>query len=265
MTIAPGRVALVTGGAAGLGLAAAKVLATEGVKVVIADVSAATLETARDGIGGSAIAIVADVRSADDMVQAVDRCVSEFGTLDTLILAAGVLRGGPLNASSEDDWDVTIDVNLKGAWLAARAAGPTLAASRRGRIVAISSDAGRRGFEGSAAYCASKFGLIGLIESLAAELSKDGVTANAVCPIGIPTTEMGRSILARQMATLGKSPDEILAARARGVPLGRNATEADVAGAIAFFVSDEASFLTGLALDVDGGSHLGRGVLIPWR
>jgi NAD(P)-dependent dehydrogenase (short-subunit alcohol dehydrogenase family) len=236
-----------------------------GVRVVIADVALATPDIAADRIAGEAAGVVADVRSEADMEAAVDQCIATFGALDTLILAAGVLSGGSLATSSEADWDLTIDVNLKGAYMAARAATSALSASGRGRIVGISSDAGRRGFAGSAAYCASKFGLIGLIESIAAELSEVGVTANVVCPIGVPTTEMGQAILERQMAALDQTREEILAARARGVPLGRNATEGDVAGAVAFFVSDEAGFLTGVSIDVDGGTHLGRGVLIPWR
>ena len=265
MTIASGRVALVTGGAAGLGLAVARLLSSSGVRLALVDVAADRLELANAAVGGAAATIVGDVRSAEDMTHAVDAALERFGSLDTLVLAAGVIRGGSLVESTEDDWDLTLDVNLKGAYLAARAAAPSLAASGRGRIVGISSDAGRRGFAGAAAYCASKFGLIGLMESLAAELSEVGTTVNTVCPIGIPTTDMGRSILANQVKTLGKTPEEILAARARGVPLGRNATEDDVANAVAFFVSEEASFLTGESLDVDGGTHLGRGVLIPFR
>lgn len=265
MTIASGRVALVTGGAAGLGLAIARVLASNGVRLVLADVAAERLELARAAIGTDTATVIADVRSAQDTTRAVDHAVERFGSLDTLVLAAGVIRGASLDESTEDDWDLTLDVNLKGAYLTARAAAPHLAASGRGRIVGISSDAGRRGFAGAAAYCASKFGLIGLMESLAAELSEVGTTVNTVCPIGIPTTDMGRSILANQMKALGKTPEEILAARARGVPLGRNATEDDVANAVAFFISEEASFLTGESLDVDGGTHLGRGVLIPFR
>ena len=107
------------------------------------------------------------------------------------------------------------------------------------------------------AYCASKFGLVGLTESLAAELAADNVTVNCVCPVGCPTTEMGQLVLRWKTETTGAAPDDITAATARLNPLGRNATEEDVANAVLYFISNEASFLTGVALDVDGGAHLG--------
>ena len=140
-----------------------------------------------------------------------------------------------------------------------QAAAPHLVAAGpgRGRIVAISSDAGRRGFSWIPAYTASKFGLVGLVESVAVELAEHGVTVNAVCPVGAPGTGMGRQVLDWKVGATGKAPDEILAAAARTNPLGRNATEADVAAAVLHFISDEAGFLTGVALDVDGGAHLG--------
>ncbi len=148
-------------------------------------------------------------------------------------------------------------MNLTGAFLVMQAAAPHLIASPAGRIVAISSDAGRRGFPGITAYCASKFGLIGLVESVAMELAPHGVTVNAVCPVGAPTTGMGRQVLDWKIQATGRTPDEILAAAARTNPLGRNATEADVTAAVRFLVSDAAEFLTGLSLDIDGGAHLG--------
>jgi NAD(P)-dependent dehydrogenase (short-subunit alcohol dehydrogenase family) len=123
--------------------------------------------------------------------------------------------------------------------------------------VAIASDAGRRGFAWIQAYTASKFGLVGLCESLAVELAPDGVTVNCVCPVGCPTTAMGQEVLDWKVRTVGRAPDEVVAAAARTNPLGRNATEADVADAVCFLLGDEASFLTGVALDVDGGAHLG--------
>jgi len=110
---------------------------------------------------------------------------------------------------------------------------------------------------GITAYCASKFGLIGLMESVAVELASSGVTANVLCPVGAPTTGMGQQVLAWKVRTTGRSEDEVLAASAATNPVGRNVTEADVVAAARFLLSDEASFLTGVSLDVDGGAHLG--------
>ncbi len=265
MRIAPGRVSLVTGAAAGLGLGIVERLVAEGVRVAASDIDVGGLRSVSDRLGPRVIDIEADVRSEAEMDDAVGRTIDAFGSLDTLVLAAGTIGGGGIETTSASEWARVLDVNLTGAFLAAKAAVPALRASGRGRIVAISSDAGRRGFAGGQAYCASKFGLIGLIESIAAELARSGVTANCVCPIGVPTTPMGQAILAKQVAASGRTPEELLAARASGVPLGRNATVDDVVNAAMYFISDDAAFLTGLSLDVNGGRHLGRGVLTPWQ
>jgi NAD(P)-dependent dehydrogenase (short-subunit alcohol dehydrogenase family) len=257
MTIAPGRKALVTGGGAGFGFEIARRLAAEGAQVALLDVDRERVEDAARRLGGGALPLEADVRSPGQVREAVERAAGELGGLDTLVNSAGVIHLKPLGEVGEDDWDLTLDVNLKGAFLVSQAAAPHLRASGRGRVVSIASDAGKRGFDSLQAYCASKFGLVGLTESLAVELAPDDVTANAVCPVGCPTTEMGKGVLAWKVSTTGQSPDEIAAAAARTNPLGRNATETDVADAVLFFCSDEASFLTGVALDVDGGAHLG--------
>jgi NAD(P)-dependent dehydrogenase (short-subunit alcohol dehydrogenase family) len=123
--------------------------------------------------------------------------------------------------------------------------------------VMISSDAGRRGVPLLHAYSASKFGVIGLAESLAAELAPH-VTVNCVCPVGVPGTGMGRQLLDWKTGATGRAPEEVLAGIARELPLGRNATEQDVAGAVLFFLSEAASFITGVALDLDGGAALNR-------
>jgi NAD(P)-dependent dehydrogenase (short-subunit alcohol dehydrogenase family) len=225
--------------------------------VALLDLDETKLESAAAGVGDHTIALATDVRSPEAVREAIGRASSEFGGLDTLVLSAGVIHIKPLGEVTEADWDHTLDVNLKGAFLAIQAAADQLSASGRGRIVAIASDAGKRGFPFTQAYCASKFGLIGLIESFAVELAGDSVTANCVCPVGCYTTGMGQQVLEWKVEHVGKTAAEIMDAAARTNPLGRNVSEADIVDAIMYFVSDEGSFLTGVALDVDGGAHIG--------
>jgi NAD(P)-dependent dehydrogenase (short-subunit alcohol dehydrogenase family) len=257
--VAPGRRAIVTGGASGFGLEIARRLVEAGARVAAVDLSEAALAQAHQELGDALLPIRSDVRHGHHVRDAVERAASAFGGLDTVVVSAGVIHIKPLAEVTESDWDTTLDVNLKGAFLTMQATAPHLVAAGhgRGRIVAISSDAGKRGFSWIAAYTASKFGLIGLVESVAVELAEHGVTVNAVCPVGAPGTGMGRQVLDWKVEATGKAPDEILAAAARTNPLRRNATVADVASAVLHFISDEASFLTGVALDVDGGAHLG--------
>jgi NAD(P)-dependent dehydrogenase (short-subunit alcohol dehydrogenase family) len=250
------RSALITGGASGFGLAIARSLRAAGHAVAIADISRAALETAGTSLGGEILTLETDVSSSRSVTAAVERCTHEFGGLDTLVISAGVIHFKPLGDVSEADWDHVLDINLKGAFLAAQAAAPALRVSGRGRIVSIASDAAKRGCAHLQAYSASKFGLVGLTESLAAELAPD-VTVNCVCPVGCPTTGMGEAIAAWKAEQTGRPEADVLAAAARTNPIGRNATEDDVANAVMFFTSDAADFLTGVALDVDGGAHLG--------
>ena len=161
------RRALVTGGGSGLGLAIARQLVDDGARVAIADVSTDALAVAAEQLGGAAIGVACDVRSPDQVRDMVDGVVRELGGLDIVVLSAGVIHIKPLAEVTEADWDMTLDVNLKGAFLVMQAAAPHLVASGHGRIVAISSDAGKRGFSWIGAYSASKFGLIGLVESVA--------------------------------------------------------------------------------------------------
>lgn len=259
MGIAAGRRALITGGGSGFGLEIARRLVRAGARVAVLDVSEAALERAREELGAALLPIRADVRDGGQVRDAVELTAETFGGLDTLVVSAGIIHIKPLAEVTEADWDSTLDINLKGAFLAMQAAAPYLVAAGhgRGRIVAISSDAGRRGFSWIAAYTASKFGLVGLVESVAVELAEGGVTVNVVCPVGAPGTGMGRQVLDWKVRATGNEADEVVAAAARTNPLGRNASEADVASAVAWFISDEASFLTGVALDIDGGAHLG--------
>lgn len=255
MAIAEGRRALVTGGAAGFGRLIAARLRAAGAGVALLDLPGDRLDAAAGELG--AHACPADVRDGASVRAAVEAATGALGGLDTVVHSAGVIHIKPLEDVTEADWDLTLDVNLRGAFLVSQAVAPALRASGRGRMVAIASDAGKRGFAWIQAYTASKFGLVGLVESLAVELAPDGVTVNCVCPVGCPTTSMGQQVLDWKVRTAGHTPDEIMASTARTNPLGRNATEADVADAVLFFLSDEAAFLTGVALDVDGGAHLG--------
>ncbi|ADB53477.1 SDR family NAD(P)-dependent oxidoreductase [Conexibacter woesei] len=257
MSIAADRKALVTGGAAGFGLDVARALRAAGARVAILDVDAARLERAAAELGGETVAVRADVRSPAEVGVAVAEVAERLGGLDTLVNSAGVIHVKPLADVTERDWDLTLDVNLKGTFLVCQAAAPLLRSSGRGRIVSISSDAGRRGAAQLLAYTASKFGVVGLTESLAAELAADQVTVNCVCPVGCPTTEMGKDLLDWKMSASGRTSDEVKASAARTNLVGRNLTEHDVTAAIMHFVSDGASFLTGVSLDVDGGARLG--------
>ncbi len=253
MKLAQDRKALVTGGASGIGLEVSRKLVAGGAAVALLDLDQVHLEAAAAEIG--AIGVQADVRSPAEVKKAVDNAVDALGGLDTLVICAGVIHVKRLAEITEEDWDQTLDVNLKGAFTCAQAAAPALSASGRGRIVTISSDAGHRGVPLLLAYSAAKFGLIGLTESLAAELAPE-ITVNSVCPVGVPTTGMGQKMLDWKTAHTSQAAEDVLGAVASGIPLGRNSTAADVANAVLFFVSDAADFVTGVSLDVDGGSRL---------
>jgi meso-butanediol dehydrogenase / (S,S)-butanediol dehydrogenase / diacetyl reductase len=250
------RKALITGGASGFGLAIARRLADHGARVVIADIADEPLARAAAD-DPRLVPLRLDVTDAGDVRQVTAVAERELGGLDTLVLSAGVIHVRPLADVTEQEWDATLDINLKGAFLVAQAAAPGLRASGRGRIVAISSDAGKRGYPWIQAYAASKFGLIGLIESLAVELSPDRVTANCVCPGSCPTTGMGRSLTAWKAEQAGVSVDEMIERMGASFPLGRPVSEDDVVAAVEYLVSDQASFITGVSLDVDGGESLG--------
>jgi NAD(P)-dependent dehydrogenase (short-subunit alcohol dehydrogenase family) len=257
MELAQGRKALVTGGASGFGREIARRLHAGGAATAVVDIDAEQAEGVASELGANALGLGADVRSLEQMQAAVEAVVGEFGGLDTVVISAGVFHMRGLEETTEEEWDRTLDVNLKGAFLTARASSPHLRASGRGRLVMISSDAGKRGFSMIAPYTASKFGMIGLAESIAAELAADNVTVNCVCPVGCPTTGMGQQVLEEKIARVGKGAEEIAAAAALTNPIGRNATEQDVADAVIFLCSEHAGFLTGVALDVDGGASLG--------
>jgi NAD(P)-dependent dehydrogenase (short-subunit alcohol dehydrogenase family) len=256
VNIASDRKALVTGGASGFGLGTAKALADRGAQVVISDVEDRRLLRAADE-DARLHPIAFDVRSPGAVTEGVHAARDHLGGLDTLVICAGVIHVKAFDDVTEADWDLTLDVNLKGAFLVMQAAAPALRASGRGRIVAIASDAARRGYPWLEAYVASKFGLVGLCESVAVELAPAGVTVNTVLPASCPTTGMGQMLLKLKADVTGRTEQEVLSSIASSFPLGRYVEEWDVVNAILYFISEDAGFLTGVALDIDGGEHLG--------
>jgi len=238
------RVALVTGGARGIGFAIASELAKDGCSVVISDILAemAQESTARlTSTGAKALAVCGDVSKADDVETMFNRAHEEFGRVDILVNNAGVTRDNLILRLDEKDWDLVLDINLKGAFLCTRAASKIMMKNRWGRIINIASVVGLMGNAGQANYSASKAGLIGLTKSCAKELASRNITVNAVAP-GYIKTEMTE-----------KLPPAVKDGLLSIVPLKRPGTPLDVARVVSFLASDKAEYLTGQVIHCDGG------------
>jgi NAD(P)-dependent dehydrogenase (short-subunit alcohol dehydrogenase family) len=241
-----GRIALVTGAGLGMGRAVAKALAARGAKIVVNDVNQRQANTVaaelRDN-GSEAIAIPADVSAAPEVRRMVEEAVFCFGTIHVLINNAGVLRPTRVLDIPEEEWDWVLAVNLKGTFLCSQAVLPLMIANQWGRIVNVSSTAGKSvSTIGGAHYTAAKAGVLGFTRHLAKEVAVHGITVNAVCP-GLIDTEMVR-------ATIDEERRE---AYARGFPIPRLGRPGEVAELVAFLVSDRAAYITGAALDINGG------------
>ena len=245
-----GRVAVVTGAARGIGAATARRLAADGLAVALFDLDeAGAAETAAaitDG-GGRALALVVDVADADAVAAAVDRVAAELGPPTVLVNNAGVTRDNLLFKLSEADWDTVMGVHLRGAFLVTRAVQRHMVDAGWGRVVSLSS-VSALGNRGQANYAAAKAGLQGFTKTVALELGRYGVTANAIGP-GFIETEMTRATAQR----LGVPFDEFVAAAAKQIPVGRVGQPEDVANIVGFLVSDEAGFVSGQVIYVAGG------------
>ncbi len=239
-----GQVALVTGGASGIGLACARELSRRGARVAIADADARRLSRLARSFGGETLYPI-DVSDAAAVRDAVADLTRRAGRLDIVILAAGICRDAVLWKMTDEAWSRVIDVDLSGAAHVLRAAAPVLRRRGNGRVVFISSINGRRGKFGQSNYAAAKAGLIGLARSAARELAGSGVTVNVVEP-GFTTTPMTAGLPSRiRRRALGE------------IPLGRAGRPEDVAFAVAFFAGPGAAHITGQSLAVDGGQGMG--------
>jgi 2-hydroxycyclohexanecarboxyl-CoA dehydrogenase len=244
------RVALVTGGARGIGAAIARGLAQDGMPTVIADIRTQPARANAQKIidaGGRALALEVDVRSPESVAAGVEAARAEFGEIDVLVNVAGWDELKPFVESDEEFWQEVLEVNFKGGLRFTRALLPGMIERRWGRIVNISSDAGRVGSSLESVYAGAKGAIISFTKTVARETARMGVTANIVCP-GPTDTEMLRDV-----AQAHPDADKVLERLARAVPMKRLGQPEDVAAAVRFFASESAGYITGQTLSVSGG------------
>ncbi len=244
-----GRVAFVTGAGRGIGRATAERFVREGARVCFADIDESNVREAAEGIGGEdkAIGLRVDVTDRQQVESAIGQTAERFGRLDILVNNAGVIRDNMLFKMTDEDWDTVINIHLKGSFLCTRAAQKHMVQNSYGRIVNLSSTSAL-GNRGQVNYAAAKAGMQGFTKTLAIELGRYGITANAVAP-GFVATEMTRQTAER----IGVGFDDFMEARAKETPVARVGQPEDIAAAILFFASEEAGFVSGQVLYVAGG------------
>jgi 3-oxoacyl-[acyl-carrier protein] reductase len=245
------RVAVVTGSARGIGAATARRFAEEGAAVAVLDLDRDAAAATAAGLGATrSVGLACDVADAESVETAVAAVVEELGTVDILVNNAGVTRDNLLFKMTEDDWDAVMNVHLRGSFLMSRAVQKHMVAAKYGKILNLSS-VSALGNRGQANYSAAKMGLQGFTRTLALELGPFGVNVNAVAP-GFIVTEMTDATARR----VGVEPEDYRKAAAEVTPVRRVGQPEDIAAAAAFLCSDEASFITGQTLYVDGGAKL---------
>lgn len=241
MTLLEGRVAIVTGGAQGIGLAIARDLVEHGARVVLGDLNLEAAAAAADELGQSARAVRCNVTDEEDVSRLVATAVEHFDGLDVMVNNAGITRDATMRKMGVDDFRLVLDVHLTGTWLGTRAAAAVMRSRGSGSIINISSISGKVGNLGQTNYSAAKAGIVGMTKAAAKEVARDGVRVNAIQP-GLIRTAMTEAM-----------PPDVFAEREKAIPMRRAGEPREVAGAVLFLASDLSSYMTGAVLEVGGG------------
>ncbi|KAA5827083.1 3-oxoacyl-ACP reductase FabG [Saccharopolyspora hirsuta] len=238
------KVAVITGGAKGIGYAIAENFVSQGAKVVLADIDGDRAKQSAEALDGTALGVACDVTDPDAVQAAVEAATGEFGSLDVMVNNAGITRDATMRKMTLDDFEAVLDVHVKGAWLGTRAAAAVMREQGSGAIVNISSISGKVGMIGQTNYSAAKAGIVGLTKAAAKEVAHKGVRVNAVQP-GLIRTDMTAALR-----------EDVWNAKLQEIPMQRAGEPAEVANVVLFLASDLSSYMTGCVLEITGGRHL---------
>ena len=247
------KIVIITGAAAGIGEASARLLAREGARLVLVDVDAERLGRLTEDLeqsGTMVVEITGDVGDSAVCRKVVDRAANQFGRIDVLFNNAGIVLNGSLLECTEDDWERTMGANLKSMYLLCREAIPLMRKQGSGCIINMSSIAGTNGIPNRGVYSVSKAGVIGLTKSLAADFVKEGIRVNCICPATVDTPSL------RQRIASSADPEAALRAFIARQPMGRIARPEEIASMVLYLASDDSGFMTGQAIIMDGGMKL---------
>ncbi|WP_268951979.1 3-oxoacyl-ACP reductase FabG [Saccharopolyspora elongata] len=240
------KVAVITGGAKGIGFAIAENFVAQGAKVVLADINADHAQESASKLGGkgTALGVACDVTDPDAVQAAIEAATGEFGSLDVMVNNAGITRDATMRKMTLDDFEAVLDVHVKGAWLGTRAAAAVMREQGSGSIVNISSISGKVGMIGQTNYSAAKAGIVGLTKAAAKEVAHLGVRVNAVQP-GLIRTDMTAALR-----------EDVWNAKLKEIPMQRAGEPEEVANVVLFLASDMSSYMTGCVLEITGGRHI---------
>lgn len=251
------KVAIVCGGAQNLGEALSLRLAQENYRVIVADINLSNAEQVAEKINaqesGEAIAIKADFTNEEDVASMVKKTVGEYSRIDLLVYNAGVAKSHKITNFSLQDWELTMNVNLTGYFLCAREASKVMIEQGKGNIIQINSKSGKVGSKHNSAYSASKFGGIGLTQSLALDLAEHNIRVNSIMPGNLLSSPMFQSLIPQYAKKLNIDASEVEQVYIDKVPMKRGCSYEDVANAVVFYASDQASYMTGQSINVTGG------------